>query len=64
MRIILIIMDLLRQRRHTGTCGQAMIEYMILAVMVAITASIMAVFLYAFRENSGRVLSLAGSEYP
>jgi hypothetical protein len=41
-----------------------MIEYMALAVMLVITASIMAVFLYAFRENSGRILDLAASEYP
>ncbi len=44
--------------------GQAMIEYMIIAVMLTATMAIMAVFLYAFRENSGRVLDLISSEYP
>ena len=45
-------------------CGQAVIEYMILAVLLIVTASILAVFLYSFRENGGRVLDLAASEYP
>jgi hypothetical protein len=44
--------------------GQAMIEYVILATMLVLTASILAVFLYSFRENGGRVLDMAASEYP
>lgn len=44
--------------------GQAMIEYVILASMLVLTASIMAVFLYSFRENGGRILDMAASEYP
>jgi hypothetical protein len=44
--------------------GQAMVEYMILAAMLVVTASILAVFLYSFRENAGRVIDLAASEYP
>jgi hypothetical protein len=46
------------------TCGQAMIEYMILAVLLIVAGSILAIFLYAFRENGGRVLDMAASEYP
>ncbi len=49
-----------RNSRH----GQAMIEYMIVAVMLTATMAIMAVFLYTFRESSGRVLDLVSSEYP
>lgn len=41
-----------------------MIEYMILAVMLIVGASVLAIFLYAFRENAGRILDLAASEYP
>jgi hypothetical protein len=41
-----------------------MVEYMILAAMLVVTASILAVFLYSFRENAGRVIDLAASEYP
>ena len=41
-----------------------MIEYMIIAAMLVAAVSILAVFLYAFKEHSGRVLDLAASEYP
>ncbi len=44
--------------------GQAMIEYVVLAVMVITTVSIMAILLYTFKEQGGRVLDLAASEYP
>jgi Flp pilus assembly pilin Flp len=44
--------------------GQAMIEYVVLAVFVILTVSIMAVLLYTFKEQGGRVLDLAASEYP
>lgn len=54
--------------RTTSRCnsrhGQAMIEYVIVAVMLTATMAIMAIFLYTFRENSGRVLDLVASEYP
>jgi hypothetical protein len=32
--------------------------------MLTATMAIMAIFLYTFRENSGRVLDLVASEYP
>jgi hypothetical protein len=44
--------------------GQTMIEYVIVASMLVLAASILAVFLYAFREYGGRVLDLVASEYP
>ena len=44
--------------------GQAMIEYVVLAVFVIATVSIMAILLYTFKEQGGRVLDLAASEYP
>ncbi len=49
----------LSQRR-----GQAMIEYLIIASMLIGASAILAVFLYTFKEQSGRVLDLAASEYP
>jgi len=48
------------KKRH----GQAMIEYVIMAVFVITTVTIMAVLLYTFKEQGGRVLDLAASEYP
>ncbi len=44
--------------------GQAMVEYVIVAAMLTATIAIMAVFLYSFREDSGRVLDLVSSEFP
>jgi len=47
-----------------GRQGQAAVEYLIVAGMLILTASIFAVFLYTFKEQSGRILSLMASEYP
>lgn len=44
--------------------GQALAEYMIVAGMLVAAVAIMSVFLYTFREYSGRVLDLVASEYP
>ncbi len=41
-----------------------MIEYLIMAAMLIAAVAILAVFLYTFKEQSGRVLDLAASEYP
>ena len=41
-----------------------MLEYVVLTVFVILTVSIMAVLLYTFKEQGGRVLDLAASEYP
>lgn len=44
--------------------GQTMVEYVITAGVLVAAVAILAVFLYTFRENSGRVLDLVASEYP
>jgi len=44
--------------------GQALVEYVVTAGMLAAAVAILAVLLYAFREQSGRVLELVASEYP
>ena len=41
-----------------------MAEYAIMAGMLVLSAVILAVFLYTFRQYSGRVLDLVASEYP
>ncbi len=41
-----------------------MIEYVVVAAMLILTMTILAVFLYTYKEQSGRVLDLAASEYP
>ena len=52
------------KRRTRGCRGQAMIEYMIVAVMLLALVAIFALMLYALRQHSGRVLELVASEYP
>jgi uncharacterized protein (UPF0333 family) len=44
--------------------GQAMLEFVIVATMLILSVTIIAVLLYTFQENSTRVLHLVGSEYP
>ena len=44
--------------------GQAMIEYIIVAGILLSVVTILAVLLYVFKQQSGRVLDLAASEYP
>ena len=48
----------------SGKRGQAMIEYVVVATMLIATVSLLAIFLYTYKEQSGRVLDLAASEYP
>ncbi len=47
-----------------GRNGQAMTEYAIVAGVLTLSALILAVFLYTFREHSGRTLDLVTSDYP
>ena len=44
--------------------GQAMVEYLIVAGVLVAMVAVLSVFLYTFREQSGRVLDLVASEYP
>lgn len=41
-----------------------MIEYLIVTGVLIATVSIFSVFLYSFREQSGRTLDLVSSEFP
>ena len=41
-----------------------MIEYILIAAMLIVAVAILAVFLYTFREHSGRVLDLVAADYP
>jgi hypothetical protein len=47
-----------------GRGGQAMIEFILVASAMVLLCSVIGVFLYTFRENSGRVLDHVASEYP
>jgi len=63
--MLLTIADMgARYKRLSRQRGQAMIEYLVVAAMLMATMTILAVFLYTFKEQSGRVLDLAASEYP
>jgi len=54
--------DLRNRSKERG--GQAMIEYVVIAGMMIAAVAILAVFLYTFKEQGGRVLGLVASEYP
>ncbi|MFW6151557.1 MAG: hypothetical protein ACOC6C_01125 [Verrucomicrobiota bacterium] len=44
--------------------GQTMVEYVIIAAIMVLSLTIMALFMYAFKEHGARVLDLVSSEYP
>ncbi|OGV73071.1 MAG: hypothetical protein A2340_00875 [Lentisphaerae bacterium RIFOXYB12_FULL_60_10] len=44
--------------------GQVMVEYLITAAGLILAVFILSVLLYAFKEQSGRVLDHVASEYP
>lgn len=48
----------------SNKCGQVMVEYIIVTVMLISAVAILSVFLYVFKEEGGRILDLAASEYP
>ena len=51
-------------RKSRRQAGQAMVEYVIVAGVLEAMVAVLSVFLYTFREQSGRVLDLVASEYP
>jgi hypothetical protein len=53
-----------RREKAEGRSGQAMVEYLIVAVMLIAALSILAVLLYTFKEHETRVLDLVASEFP
>lgn len=50
--------------RTTGRAGQAMVEYVVVAAVLLAVVAVMALFLYALRLQSDRVLTLVASDYP
>lgn len=44
--------------------GQAMVEFLITASVIITMVAILSVLLYAFRQQSGRVINLVASEFP
>jgi len=53
-----------RRDRRTGQAGQTTLEYVTTAGMLVLSLTILALFLYTFREYGGRILDLLASEYP
>lgn len=51
-------------RRKRTKCGQAMVEFVVVAGMMVAAVAILMVFFGTFREYGTRVLDLVGSEYP
>ncbi len=44
--------------------GQAMLEYVVVFAALLAVVSVLALFLYAVRQQSNRALDLVASEYP
>ena len=51
-------------RMPRGRSGQAMIEYVIVAVALLAAVAVLALFLYALRLQADRTLTLVSSDYP
>ena len=49
-------------RRNRG--GQATTEYLLVAAVIITMVAVLALLLYTFREQSGRVVDLVASDYP
>jgi len=57
----------LSQRAAAGgnrRSGQVMIEYVVVFVAMLAVVTVLALFLYAVRQQSNRALDLVASEYP
>ena len=52
------------ETRRAGRSGQTMVEYLVVAAMLTVMVSILALLFYVFKENGGRILDLAASDYP
>lgn len=60
------MLNLSNSARASGSrrSGQAMLEYVIVFVAMLAVVSVLALFLYAVRQQSNRTLDLVASEYP
>lgn len=56
--------DVLTAEKRKGRSGQAMVEYIIVAVILMVLVSVCSLLLYTLRGQSTRVLDLVSSEYP
>lgn len=52
------------QRRMRGDCGQAMIEYLMMAGILLASLAILTLFLETFKEYGARILDMVSSDYP
>lgn len=52
------------QASNGNKAGQTMVEYVVIAAIMVLSLTIMALFMYAFKEHGARVLDLVSSEYP
>lgn len=53
-----------KPRCISGREGQTLAEYVIMAGVLVGIVAVLSVFLYTFREQSGRVLDLVAWDYP
>lgn len=47
-----------------GKSGQVMLEYAIVAGILVVVIAMLALFLYTFKEQGGRVMDLISADFP
>lgn len=52
------------QRLRRSDCGQAMVEYLVVAAMLLASLAILTLFLETFKDYGWRILDMVGSDYP
>lgn len=53
-----------KEEAHSKKAGQVMLEYVIVAGMLVGVLSMLALFLYTFKEQGTRVLDLISADFP
>lgn len=53
-----------QKNRKQRRSGQAMTEFVVVAASLLLLLTMLALFLYTYREYGGRVLNLVASEFP
>ena len=58
------IFVVMRAKIKKGRSGQVMLEYAIVAGILVAVVAMLALFLYTFKEEGGRVMDLISADFP
>jgi len=54
----------MKRSSEKGNSGQVMLEYAIVAGILVVVVAMLALFLYTFKEQGGRVMDLISADFP